>query len=78
MFSARRNDHYRTAGMMIAWSIARGGPAGNFFCPSLYNTIAYGYSMSMEPQIADIPDPDLKHTVEKVSYYAKHFVAITG
>ena len=66
MFLAWRNDHYRTAGMMIAWSVAHGGPAGNFFCSSLYNTIAYGYTI--EPQIADIPDPALKCKVEQVSY----------
>lgn len=50
---------------MISWSIVHGGPAGNFFSPSLYNAVAYG--ITEELRVSDIPNPDLRDKVAQVN-----------
>lgn len=39
-FIAREKDLYRLVGMVQAWSLAHGGPCGNFFSGTLYDSIA--------------------------------------
>lgn len=52
--------------MVLAWSLAHGGPAGNFFSGTLYDSIAYGLGIR-PPKLADIPDQVLKQKIIQAS-----------
>ena len=66
MSLAREKDMYRLVGVVLAWSLAHGGPAGNFFSPTLYESIAYGPGVK-QPRLEDVPDQDLKQKITQVS-----------
>lgn len=57
---------YYYVGMMIALSIIYGGPAPNFFAPTLANYIAFGNASA--PSYLDIPDNSIKDRLIKVGY----------
>ena len=52
--------------MVLAWSLAHGGPAGNFFSGTLYDSIAYGPG-TRPPKLGDVPDQDLKQKIIQAS-----------
>ena len=52
--------------MVLAWSLAHGGPAGNFFSGTLYDSIAYGLGIR-PPKLADIPAQVLKQKIIQAS-----------
>ena len=65
MSPAREKDLYRLVGMVLAWLLAHGGPVGNFFSGTLYDSIAYG--PGRRPQkLGDVPDHDLKQKIIQV------------
>ena len=66
-FLAREKDFYRLVGVVLAWSLVHGGPAGNFFCPTLFNAIAYGPNVKL-PRLEDVPDPELKELITQVRF----------
>ena len=66
MSPAREKDLYRLVGVVLAWSLGRGGPVGNFFSGTLYDSIAYGPGTRL-PRLEDIPDPDLKKKIIQAS-----------
>ena len=70
---ARENDSYRLVGTMLAWSVVHGGPGGNFFSPTLYNSIVYGPETNC--RLEDVPDSHLKHKISQVSF-ASHLSGI--
>ena len=53
--------------MVLAWSLAHGGPAGNFFSGTLYDSIAYGLGIR-PPKLADIPDQVYENYEENAAY----------
>ena len=66
MSPAREKDLYRLVGVVLAWSLGHGGPVGNFFSGTLYDSIAYGPGTT-PPRLEDIPDPDLKQKIIQAS-----------
>lgn len=44
-------------GVVLAWSLAHGGPAGNFFGTTLYDSVAYGPNLK-PPRLKDVPDSE--------------------
>lgn len=54
-------------GVVLAWSLAHGGPAGNFFSTTLHNSVAYGPNVK-PPRPEDVPDPELKQNIIQVSF----------
>lgn len=54
-------------GVVLAWSLVHGGPGGNFFCPTLFNAIAYGPDVKL-PRLEDVPDPELKEIITQVRF----------
>ena len=63
---AREQDRYRIVGLVLAWSLVHGGPAGNFLSPTLYNSVAYGPSV-IPPRLEDVPVQKLRQKIEQVS-----------
>ena len=67
MSLAREKDQYRLVGVVLAWSLAHGGPAGNFFSTTLYDSVAYGPNLK-PPRLKDVPDPELKQKIIQESF----------
>ena len=65
LLPAREKDSYRLVGVVLAWSVAHGGPAGNFFSTTLYNSIAYEAG-AKAPLLDDVPDQGLKTKITQV------------
>ena len=63
---ARKKDLYRLVDVILAWSLWHGGPVGNFFSGTLYNSIAYGLG-TRPPRLKDMPDQDLKQKIIQAS-----------
>ena len=62
---ARSKNYYYLVGLVIGWLLLHGGPRGNFFSTTLFNTIAHGPAHS-ELKIEDIPDTELVENLNKV------------
>ncbi|KAK2558005.1 G2/M phase-specific E3 ubiquitin-protein ligase [Acropora cervicornis] len=63
--TARKRGLYRFVGMLLAWSLAHGGPGGKFLSPTLYDSLAYG-PCEKPPRLEDVADPDLKEKIIKI------------
>lgn len=63
--TARDKDLYFIVGMVLACSLAHGGPGGNFFSTTLYNSLAYGPYVK-PPRLEDVPNQELKQKISRV------------
>lgn len=54
---------YHLVGVVLACSLAHGGPAGNFFSATLYDSLAYVPGVR-PPHLKDVPDHVLKQIIQ--------------
>ena len=66
MSPAHKKDLYYLVSVVLAWSLWDGGPVGNFFSGTLYDSIDYGPG-TRPPHLEDIPDQDLKQKIIQAS-----------
>ena len=53
-------------GMLIALSLANGGPGFPCLAKPVFNYLCYGLGLKVQPEIEDIPDIEIREKLEKV------------
>ena len=61
---------YKRVGILVGMSLVQGGSGYPFFAPSVYNYIIGKDICTIHPDVAEIPDVDVKGCVVKVYIYA--------
>lgn len=67
--AARAKNYYHLVGLVIGWSVLHGGPGGNFFSKTLFNSVAYGAGLK-DVNMEDIADNEVLENLTKVLYHA--------
>ena len=60
------------AGMLVALSLANGGPGLPCLAEAVYNYFCYGLSARSHPVVEDIPDFEIQERMERVRFYSGH------
>ena len=53
--------------MLVALSLANGGPGLPCLVESVFNYLCYGLGSKVQPEIEDLPDNEIKQKLEKVN-----------
>ena len=56
------------AGMLVALSLANGGPGFPCLAKSVFSYLCYGLGPKVQPEMEDLPDIEIKEKLEKVTF----------
>lgn len=69
MFQGLTSRKFFYAGMLVAVSLANGGPGLNCLSETVYTYLCHGLQCKFTPDLSLIPDLDIKESLEQVSLY---------